>query len=98
MRDLSVVFDSIIDEMEQIVKDGDTLKFKRFGMLSAKNLPDRNGYSVKEKKTIELTGGRRVTFKLSENIRFPGMERGKHSLGVEDEDGDDFDDSDTLTE
>ena len=98
MRDLDVVLNGVIDEMEQIVKDGDTLKFKRFGMLSSTNLPERNGYSVKEKKTVQLTGGRRVTFRLAENIRFPGLTRGKHLDGYDSDDDDEIGENEPLTE
>jgi len=92
MGDIEIILDAMITELENVVRDGDTLKVKGFGTLTSIYLPERNGYSVKEKKVIRLPAGhRRVNFKLSKNIKFP-------ELGITDDGDEESDASETLTE
>ena len=68
--DIVLILDSLIETLEDCVKEGNSVKVKGLGILNIGKIRARKGYDAVRGKATEFPEAVRVNFRLSDNIRF----------------------------
>jgi integration host factor subunit beta len=67
-KDAMLILDTVVEEMKNVVADGNRIEIRGFGTFQSRTRATKNGYNPGTGETIYLPAGRTILFKPSREL------------------------------